>query len=110
MVGRGAPASLVRAVKAAIARVSPPVLAGRVKEVFDVDCAAALRDCSAPVLYLAATGDALVGRSAAKAVHDVRRDVRVRRIEGPHLLLQREPLRAWREIERFLSDFPVRQG
>jgi pimeloyl-ACP methyl ester carboxylesterase len=104
MVGNRAPASLVASVRAAIGRVSPRVLAGRVREVFDVDCVAALGECRAPVLYLAATGDALVGRSAMATILAARRDVRVRRIDGPHLLLQQKPVRAWREIESFLAE------
>jgi pimeloyl-[acyl-carrier protein] methyl ester esterase len=104
MVGSDAPESLVRAVRAAVARVSPAVLAGRLKEVAKVDCAGALRDARAPVLYLTGTQDALVGYSAVEAVRAARPDVRVRRVEGPHLLLQRAPAEAWREIQAFLDD------
>jgi pimeloyl-ACP methyl ester carboxylesterase len=110
MVGRGASASLVASVRAAIARVSPRVLVGRVREVINVDCVAALRECRAPVLYLAAMGDALVGRSAVATILAARRDVQVRRVEGPHLLLQREPRRAWREVEGFLSQLASAGG
>jgi pimeloyl-ACP methyl ester carboxylesterase len=104
MLGRGAPDPLVRAVRAAIRRVSPRVLAGRLREVAGVDCAANLRECRAPMLYFAATNDRLVRRSAVDAVLAARADVTVGRVEGPHLLLQREPVRAWREIERFLDE------
>ena len=104
MVGRGASPSLVRAVQAAVGRVSPDVLARRIKEVLDVDCAASLRECKAPVLYLAATGDALVRRSAVATILTVRASVPVRRVDGPHLVLQREPQRAWKEIEAFLGE------
>ena len=104
MVGRDGPDSLVRAVQAAVTRVSPEVIAERLKEVAGVDCAAALRDIRAPVLYLAATRDALVGNPAVEAVRAARPDVRVRRIDGPHLILQRAPAEAWREIQTFLDD------
>ena len=104
MVGRDAPDSLVRAVRAAVARVSPAVIAGRLKDVAAVNCAAALRGSRAPLLYLAATRDALVGNSAVDAVRAARPGVRVGRVEGPHLLLQRAPAEAWQEIQTFLDD------
>ena len=103
MLGRAAPDALVRAVRDAIARVSPRVLAGRLADVLRIDAADALRECQAPVLYLAARGDAVVRRSALGVIRAVRGDVRVAEIDGPHLLLQREPAAAWLEIARFLA-------
>ena len=104
MVGRDAPDSLVSAVRNAIRRVRPEVLAARLKQVFEMDCRDALRACRAPVMYLAARNDALVGPSSANVIRRVRADVRFRTVEGPHLLLQREPEAAWREIALFLED------
>src|SRR5438874_1223572 len=54
MTGRSASDSLVREVRNSIRRVRPHVLAQRMREILDVDCADALRQCPAPVLYLAA--------------------------------------------------------
>jgi len=107
MVGGDATEPLVRAVKEAIKQVSPGVMAGRLREIMGVDAVAALRDCRAPLLYLAATNDALVGRRGVDGVRAVRPDVRVRYVEGPHLLLQREPVRAWAEIRQFLNRLPA---
>jgi pimeloyl-[acyl-carrier protein] methyl ester esterase len=106
MVGRNASESLVRAVRESIRRVAPHVLAGRLRDVFDLDCSYALRECAAPILYLVAAGDALVGRSCVEAVRAVNPHVSVRTVDGPHLLLQSEPRAAWREVARFLTDTP----
>ena len=103
MVGGGASAALVKAVRDAVRQVRPRVLAGRLREAVETDAVTALRDCSAPILYLAARGDALVGASAVRAIRAVRDDVRFVELDGPHLLLQREPGAAWREVERFLA-------
>ena len=103
MVGRDAPEALVEAVRVAIRRVRPAVLAGRVKEVLCVDAVPALRACASPVLYLTARRDALMGHSALRAIQDVRGDVRVAELDAPHLLLQREPAAAWGEIAGFLT-------
>lgn len=103
MAGRDAPDALVAAVKAAVLRVRPGVLARRVREVFDVDCADALARCPAPVLYLAGGDDALVGPRGVEAVRVACPGMTVRTIEGPHLLLQARPSDCWREIARFLE-------
>lgn len=105
LVGPSATTELVEAVKDAIRKVPPHVLAGRVREVLDVNCTEALRKCTAPILYLAASHDVLVRRSSADAIRAIRPDVQVRTIEGPHLILQREPAAAWREIESYVSQF-----
>jgi pimeloyl-ACP methyl ester carboxylesterase len=107
LVGWSATVELVQMVKQAIRKVPPQVLARRMKDVFDVDCSEALRLCTVPILYLGATQDALVRRSSIAAIRAIRPDVQVRMIDGPHLLLQREPLAAWREIERFLAEISI---
>jgi pimeloyl-ACP methyl ester carboxylesterase len=102
MAGSGASDALVAAVTAAIRSVPPRVLAERLKAVLRLDCADDLRRCRAPLLYIAAGGDALVGKSSGEAVRAARPDVTVRTVDGPHLLLQAKPAEAWREIECFL--------
>lgn len=104
LVGLTAPAELVRWVKKTIRKVRPEVLAARVRAIGDLNCADALRECPLPVLYLAAAQDAIVGKSSLAAIMKVRGDVRVRTIAGPHMLLQVEPLAAWREIEMFIGE------
>jgi pimeloyl-[acyl-carrier protein] methyl ester esterase len=102
MVGPGAPASLVRAVRESVRKVRARVLAHRLREVFDVECSDALRACPAPVLYLAAARDALVRRRSVQAIRAAGRQVTIRQLDGPHFLLQTEPAAAWQEIIHFL--------
>ena len=102
MVGAGASDALVAAVTASIRSVPPRVLAERPKAVLRLDCADDLPRCRAPLLYVAARGDALVGKASGEAVRAARPDVTVRTVDGPHLLLQAKPAEAWREIECFL--------
>jgi len=104
LLGRRAGSELVRMARDAIRKVRPQVLAARLEDVFDVDCTDALRQCTAPILYLAAARDALVPRSSVNAIRAIRSDVRVRTFDGPHLLLQSEPVAVWREIEPFLEE------
>src|SRR5438034_555342 len=80
------------------------VLARRVRDVLSVDCGDALLRCRAPILYLAAADDALVGTRSREALRSFRPDVRVVALPGPHLLLQAQPRAAWQEIEQFLRE------
>jgi pimeloyl-ACP methyl ester carboxylesterase len=107
MVGKDAPDSLVAAVKQVIRKVRPGVMAGRLREVFALNCTDALRQCSAPLLYLMGEQDRLVGRANVDLIKKVRPDLKISSINGPHLLLQREPSAAWSAIVEFLKETNV---
>ena len=66
-----------------------------------VDATEALETCTAPILYLRARRDRLVGRRCLEAILRVR-DVEVREFDTPHLLLQTAPVAAWEPITVFL--------
>jgi pimeloyl-ACP methyl ester carboxylesterase len=78
-------------------------MAARARSILALDCAAALRACPVPVLYLAATRDALVTRHSRERVRQVRPDVRVVSIHAPHLLLQEAPVAAAEVITAFID-------
>ena len=103
MVGRDAPEALVRAVREAVGKVRPAVLAGRLRDVLAVDCLDALRRCPAPVLWLVAGGDRLLRRAHAEGVARDLPHVTFRTVDGPHLLLQREPTACWEIISEFVG-------
>jgi pimeloyl-ACP methyl ester carboxylesterase len=103
MAGRNAPAELIDAIQAAIARTPADVLPARLREVFALDEAKTLEAIRLPILYLRGTRDALVPESAVERIvrvapHVVRRD-----IPAPHLLLQTAPKQAWSAIEEFVA-------
>jgi pimeloyl-ACP methyl ester carboxylesterase len=103
MVGPNASDELVAEVRAAIKRVRPEVMARRLKDVFDLQCEDALRQCAVPVMYLRGNQDALVGRRSVDLMLRVKPDIMLCTIDGPHLLLQREPAAAWREIASMIG-------
>ncbi|MFZ5476785.1 MAG: alpha/beta hydrolase, partial [Myxococcota bacterium] len=93
LVGEDAGDALVAAVQAAIARVSPDVLAHRVGEILSVD----VREVPAvPVLILRAAGDRLVPADALAV------EGRAVTLAGPHLVLQANARGAAAEIASFL--------
>jgi pimeloyl-ACP methyl ester carboxylesterase len=85
----------------AISRVSDRALRARFKAIIEVDVSAKLQQIAVPVLYLRASKDHLVPRSAAEHVRRVAPRVRVVELEAPHLLLQAVPSTAASVIREF---------
>ncbi|HJR66291.1 MAG TPA: hypothetical protein VJ802_07655 [Gemmatimonadaceae bacterium] len=99
LVGPAASDALVAEVRAAIAAVSPPVLAARVQAVLSVAVADQLARVSVPILYLRGSEDRLVPEASVKAIlAAASAPVSVVRLAGPHLLLQALPGPAWDAI------------
>jgi|SRR5580658_1106900 pimeloyl-[acyl-carrier protein] methyl ester esterase len=94
LVGPDAPDSLVDATKQAAQSADPGVLASRLKMVLGCDARSSLGRITVPILYLQATRDRIVPARCLDEILAIRPDVAVVRIDGPHLLLQREPERA----------------
>lgn len=96
------PRAMVQETAAAIRSVSPAVLAGRLREVLDVDVTEALRSCEVPVLYLAGSRDRIIGRRGLAEIRRVRPAVESIELPGPHFLLQARPEAAARVITEYL--------
>jgi pimeloyl-ACP methyl ester carboxylesterase len=110
MLGRGVADEIVTDVSSAIAMVRPAVMARRIRDVCELDCEEALLACRAPLMYLAATRDRLVGRRSLDNILLKKPDVKVCNIDGPHLLLQAEPGKSWEGIASFLNDLQTGAG
>jgi pimeloyl-[acyl-carrier protein] methyl ester esterase len=102
LVGPDASSSLSTDVRAAIKTVYPGVLAARILEVLTCDVRAELANIEAPILYLQSKQDRLVGASSVREILHANPDVRVVQIDGPHLLLQREPEAAAEVVAGFV--------
>lgn len=103
LVGAAASSSLVALVAATIRGVPSFVLAHRVRSVLAADAAVAAGACEVPVLYLQASRDRLVPDRCASELRALIPRLEVRRVDGPHLLLQANPTAAVREIREFLE-------
>jgi pimeloyl-[acyl-carrier protein] methyl ester esterase len=104
LLGRWATPQLRSDVKKAMARVSPRAVRERLREIARVDVTAELRKVQVPILYLRATQDRLVPRSAAERIRRLAPHAKVRDVEGPHLLLQCAPEQCSRAILDFVDD------
>jgi pimeloyl-ACP methyl ester carboxylesterase len=91
LVGADAPNLLLAAVRRAISSVRPSVLASRLREVLGCDVRADLNRIAVPILYIQAKGDRLVDKRALDETRRIKPKVKVAVIDGPHLILQREP-------------------
>jgi pimeloyl-[acyl-carrier protein] methyl ester esterase len=102
LVGPGAPRSLVANVRAAIASVHPEVMAARTREALACDVRGELAQVAAPILYIRANQDRVVSAACSDEVRRISPMVEFAEIDGPHLLLQREPRRAADAVASFV--------
>jgi pimeloyl-ACP methyl ester carboxylesterase len=86
--GRFSSPELLAALDAARRSVSAPVLKARIAAVCAVDVSNQLRQVRVPILYLRASQDRIVPRSASKKIQRWVPAVRLVDIEGPHYMLQ----------------------
>jgi pimeloyl-ACP methyl ester carboxylesterase len=101
LVGPNAPASLLMAVRSAISSVRPRVLAARLRAVLECDVLAELSQIDIPILYIQANGDRLVGALCLEAIQRINPKLKVASIDGPHLVLQRQPRIASEAVVEF---------
>jgi pimeloyl-ACP methyl ester carboxylesterase len=84
-------------------KVSPTVIAERVRAVQEVDAREALRNCSCPILYLMAKRDRLISPKYIDDIRDIKPNIHIVEIDSPHFILQRKPQEAAAAIARFLE-------
>jgi len=101
LAGWDAPKHLIGAVREAVRTVPPAVLAGRLKQVLSCDVRAEHSNIHTPMLCIRATRDRLVRSACSQEILRLSRDARLVEIDGPHLILQREP----RGCEQAIADF-----
>jgi pimeloyl-ACP methyl ester carboxylesterase len=103
MAGPDAPGAIVEEVQAAVAAVSPAVMAHRAAESFRVDVREEFARVEVPILWLAPLRDRLVRTTAAEEARAIRPDVELACLEAPHMILQRCPHASLARIEELLA-------
>ena len=102
-LGPKPPRHLVESFRYARHSVPAEVLAFRMRSVLSVDVRKAFAECRLPILYLAGKQDRLVKRRSVNEMLRIQPNMRVVEIDGPHLLLQREPAKCFEAIGGFLE-------
>jgi pimeloyl-ACP methyl ester carboxylesterase len=103
LVGADASEALIDAVQRAVTPIPPDTLCARFKAVLGCDARAALARIRVPVLYLHATRDRLIGDTGLNEIRRIKPDVTVQHVDGPHLLLQKQPRQCAELITRFVA-------
>jgi pimeloyl-ACP methyl ester carboxylesterase len=103
LLGEKAPSDLVETFRRAKRSVRPDLLAFRMRSVLNVDVRGAFAACRLPILYLLARQDRLVKRRSLVQMQKIRTEMTIVEIEGPHLLLQREPAKCVEAIDHYLN-------
>lgn len=106
MTGGTTDQTLLDEVAAAVASVPGSVLASRLRLVLSTNQAIAFASCALPTLYVRGTEDRLVPDSAFHRMAAIR-PMAIARVRGPHLLLQANPVGAWKAISPFLASLPA---
>lgn len=107
LLGGRRDATLLAAVHAALHSVAPAVLRTRLEAILQCQAGAALACCQRPLLYLAARYDRLVGTKVVQQLQEIRPDMSVRTLDGPHLLLQTAPAACAAAISAWLREQPL---
>ena len=103
LLGRDPDPAVAELLTGALARVSPEVLARRVRAVLTVDETEALRACPVPVLTLRGTKDRVVPRRCREHMSKLRPDLEAVALDAPHLVLQTRPRESAGAIAVFLE-------
>jgi pimeloyl-ACP methyl ester carboxylesterase len=106
LTGRNASPALLAAVRSTISSVKLEVLADRLRTILECDVRAELVKIDIPILYLRAKQDRLIRPVCLQEIQRIRPQVMVKEIQGPHLLLQREPERAVEALKAFMQQIP----
>lgn len=96
--------SFTKATSIELQKVSPAVLADRMKSLFSVDVSEELRRCSVPILYFRGTKDFVVPRKNLCRILAVNSKVSVVEFMTQHFLLQAAPVESWKAISAFISE------
>jgi pimeloyl-ACP methyl ester carboxylesterase len=102
LTGLDAPPSLLLAVNRVIASVQPKVLAARLRAVLICNAMEALSHTKVPILCIQAKQDRLVKMSCLEEMLRANQHINVITVDGPHLILQRSPLKSAEAIVQFI--------
>jgi hypothetical protein len=103
LLGRFGNPGMRRLLASALAKVHADVLRARLRAVLTVDVREQAAAVKVPLLYLQASADWLVPKSAAASVRQVASGLHVVELDGPHMLLQISPVAAARAVEAFVK-------
>ena len=104
LVGEKGSSKLVESVRSAVSRVSPGVLAHRLRSVLGCNSRQDLSSISVPLLCITGTEDRLVKENCFIEIESIKPETRRVRIRAPHLILQSSPDESVSALVSFLRE------
>lgn len=104
VLGRFSSPALRRSLAESLAQVSPSALRARARAALSVDVSASLACVGVPVLYLRASEDRVVPKSASQSVVALAPATTVVEFQAPHFLLQVLPSQAAGAVREFMEN------
>jgi pimeloyl-ACP methyl ester carboxylesterase len=104
LMGRYSTPSNRERLSAAMHKVSAQTWRARLRAVHTVDVTRQLQAAKVPILYLRASGDRLVRRSAWHLINRLLPSAQLAELEGPHFLLQAKPVESAARIAAFARE------
>jgi pimeloyl-ACP methyl ester carboxylesterase len=101
LLGKDCPENTRRWVHESLPRLKNDVLTARIEAVLDVNVREELKSLQAPILYIAGSGDWLIGKKCIDVIWLCRPDVEIRVLDGVHMILQTNPKEAASVIKEF---------
>jgi pimeloyl-ACP methyl ester carboxylesterase len=103
LLGRFGNPEARRLLASALAKVHANVLRARLRAVLSVDVREHAANVKVPFLYLQASADWVVPRSASIEISQAVQRLQVIELDGPHMLLQTSPAAAAQAVESFVN-------
>lgn len=104
LLGSDSDQSVQAQLSTVLEKVRPSVLKFRLLAVLSIDVTSKLSKLTVPVLYLRATRDKIVPRSAGLEIVEHIPTVQVIEMDAPHFLLQSSPSQAAKLVEDFVKE------
>lgn len=102
--------AVVELLRQIIREIPPSILTFRLRELHCLNTEPLLQGSTVPALYLQAARDLLVPSRSMRSFERTIPDLEVRRIRGPHALLQSRPGESRKAIREFLASLNKRSS
>jgi pimeloyl-ACP methyl ester carboxylesterase len=107
-LGQDAPQSIITLFQEVLDEVQPSILAHRLKMLANLNVVSALANLKMPCCYLQATNDKLIPHVSIKPFQDALPNLLIKRVAGPHFILQAKPVACIQVIKDFSNLITVR--
>ena len=80
------------------------VLIDRVNSVFNCNVVKEIGGIKIPILYIRAKNDRLISKSCYDEIKTANSNVKLLELDGPHFILQKEPIKSAKAILKFIKN------